>query len=94
MDTGQVLVRLVARQINRCVNFTNLVSRAYMVDGIYQSVVSFFIPYIFVILTVAASGNGLDIAERTRLGCYIAHPAVITINTYILIRHIQKVSSW
>ena len=31
------------------------------------------------------SGNGLDIAERTRLGCYIAHPAVITINTYILI---------
>lgn len=56
-----------------------------MVDGIYQSVISFFIPYIFVILTVAASGNGMDIAERTRLGCYIAHPAVITINTYILI---------
>ncbi|KAK3938419.1 phospholipid-transporting ATPase DNF1 [Diplogelasinospora grovesii] len=58
---------------------------AYMLDGIYQSVTSFFIPYIFVILTTTASGNGLDIAERTRLGCYIAHPAVFTINLYILI---------
>lgn len=56
-----------------------------MVDGIYQSVMSFFIPYIFVILATAASGNGLDVAERTRLGAYIAHPAVFTINMYILI---------
>ncbi|GAB1312230.1 phospholipid transporting ATPase [Madurella fahalii] len=58
---------------------------AYMADGIYQSVASFFIPFIFVILTPTAAGNGLDIAERTRLGAYIAHPAVITINAYILI---------
>lgn len=56
-----------------------------MIDGIYQSVVSFFIPYIFVVLTITASGNGLDVAERTRLGAYIAHPAVFTINLYILI---------
>lgn len=56
-----------------------------MVDGIYQSVVSFFIPFIFVTLTTTAAGNGLDIAERTRLGCYVAHPAVLTINFYILI---------
>lgn len=56
-----------------------------MADGIYQSVASFFIPFIFVILTPTAAGNGLDIAERTRLGAYIAHPAVITINAYILI---------
>ena len=56
-----------------------------MVDGIYQSAVSFFIPFIFVALTATAAGNGLDIAERTRLGCYIAHPAVFTINAYILI---------
>ncbi|KAK4043743.1 hypothetical protein C8A01DRAFT_12732 [Parachaetomium inaequale] len=58
---------------------------AYMVDGIYQSVMSFFIPFIFVILTTAASSSGLDVSERTRLGCYIAHPAVLTINSYILI---------
>jgi phospholipid-translocating ATPase len=56
-----------------------------MVDGIYQSVASFFIPYIFVVLTTTAAQSGLDVAERTRLGCYIAHPAVFTINAYILI---------
>ncbi|KAH6630255.1 hypothetical protein B0J18DRAFT_94973 [Chaetomium sp. MPI-SDFR-AT-0129] len=58
---------------------------AYMIDGIYQSVMSFFIPYIFVILTTTAAHNSFDVAERTRLGCYIAHPAVLTINSYILI---------
>lgn len=56
-----------------------------MVDGIYQSIMSFFIPYIFVVLTASAAGDGLDVAERTRLGVYIAHPAVVTINMYILI---------
>jgi len=57
----------------------------YMIDGVYQSVISFFIPFIFVVLTPTAAGNGLDVSERTRLGAYIAHPAVITINGYILI---------
>jgi phospholipid-translocating ATPase len=56
-----------------------------MVDGIYQSIMSFFIPYVFVILTTTAASNGLDVAERARLGAYIAHPAVFTINMYILI---------
>lgn len=56
-----------------------------MLDGIYQSVVSFFIPFIFVNLTTTASSSGHDVAERTRLGAYIAHPAVFTINGYILI---------
>jgi phospholipid-translocating ATPase len=56
-----------------------------MVDGIYQSVMCFFIPYIIVVLTSSAASDGLDVAERTRLGAYIAHPAVFTINMYILI---------
>ncbi|KAK3903448.1 hypothetical protein C8A05DRAFT_43319 [Staphylotrichum tortipilum] len=58
---------------------------AYMIDGIYQSVMSFFIPFIFVMFTTTAASNGLDVSERTRLGCYIAHPAIFTINAYILI---------
>ncbi|KAL2169961.1 hypothetical protein VTG60DRAFT_5431 [Thermothelomyces hinnuleus] len=58
---------------------------AYMIDGVYQSIISFFIPFIFVSLTTTAASNGLDVAERTRLGAYIAHPAVFTINGYILI---------
>lgn len=56
-----------------------------MADGIYQSVMVFFIPYLTVAHTPFVSFNGLDVTERYRLGCYIAHPAVITINLYILI---------
>ncbi len=56
-----------------------------MIDGVYQSIMSFFIPFIFVSLSTTAAGNALDVAERTRLGCYIAHPAIFTINAYILI---------
>ncbi|KAJ3571132.1 hypothetical protein NPX13_g5488 [Xylaria arbuscula] len=58
---------------------------AYMVDGIYQSVITFFIPYLVVANTTTIAGNGKDVIERQRLGAYIAHPAVITINLYILI---------
>ncbi|KAI0403821.1 phospholipid-translocating P-type ATPase domain-containing protein [Xylaria palmicola] len=57
----------------------------YMVDGLYQSVITFFIPYLVVANTPTIAGNGKDVIERLRLGAYIAHPAVITINLYILI---------
>ncbi|KAI1278906.1 hypothetical protein F5Y07DRAFT_57542 [Xylaria sp. FL0933] len=57
----------------------------YMVDGIYQSVITFFIPYLVAANTSTIAGNGKDVLERQRFGAYIAHPAVITINLYILI---------
>ncbi|KAI0458431.1 hypothetical protein F5B21DRAFT_430821 [Xylaria acuta] len=57
----------------------------YMADGLYQSVITFFIPYLVVSNTPTIAGNGKDVIERLRLGAYIAHPAVITINLYILI---------
>lgn len=57
----------------------------YMLDGVYQSVMVFFIPYLTVINSSFVTFNGLDVSDRLRLGCYIAHPAVITINLYILI---------
>lgn len=83
-DTVSLAVpQLYRRGIER-LEWTQTKFWAYMGDGIYQSVMSFFIPFIFCILTPAASGNGLDVQERTRLGCYIAHPAVLTINMYIL----------
>ncbi|KAK3383625.1 hypothetical protein B0T24DRAFT_55894 [Lasiosphaeria ovina] len=82
-------VSLAVPQLYRCgierLEWTQTKFWAYMVDGIYQSVVTFFIPFVFVTLTASAAGNGLDVAERLRLGCYIAHPAVLTINFYILI---------
>lgn len=56
-----------------------------MVDGIYQSVMVFFISYLAVSGSAFVTFNGLNIEDRVRLGCYIAHPAVLTINLYILI---------
>ena len=56
-----------------------------MLDGLYQSVISFFIPYLAVAGVPYISHTGLDVSERYRLGAYIAHPSVITINLYILI---------
>ncbi|CAK7567246.1 MAG: phospholipid transporting ATPase [Sporothrix epigloea] len=57
----------------------------YMADGLYQSILCFFIPYLTLIRTPFASFNGLDVADRLRLGAYIAHPTVLTINLYMLI---------
>ena len=56
-----------------------------MADGLYQSVMCFFIPYLTLTGSPFVTFNGLDVTDRTRLGCYIAHPAVITINLYVLI---------
>ncbi|TGO52916.1 hypothetical protein BELL_1623g00010 [Botrytis elliptica] len=57
----------------------------YMIDGFYQSIMCFFIPYLTITNGPFASLDGSDVSERTRLGCYIAHPTVFTINLYILI---------
>ncbi|OTB08308.1 hypothetical protein M426DRAFT_52148 [Hypoxylon sp. CI-4A] len=57
----------------------------YMVDGLYQSVIVFFVTYLAFSPTSAVTANGLDVSDRYRLGIYVAHPAVITINLYILI---------
>ena len=56
-----------------------------MIDGLYQSVLCFFIPYLTVVRTPFISFNGLDISDRIRLGAYIVHPTVLTINLYMLI---------
>ncbi|GKT62331.1 phospholipid-translocating P-type ATPase domain-containing protein [Colletotrichum tofieldiae] len=57
----------------------------YMLDGVYQSVMVFYIPYLTVVGTSFVTKNGLNVEDRTRLGAYIAHPAVFVINAYILI---------
>ncbi|KAI2464429.1 phospholipid-translocating P-type ATPase [Annulohypoxylon bovei var. microspora] len=57
----------------------------YMIDGAYQSVMNFFITYLTFAPTSAVTTNGLDIGDRYRLGAYVAHQSVITINLYILI---------
>lgn len=55
-----------------------------MLDGIYQSIMVFFIPYLLFMPARPVTENGLVVDDRFRLGVYIAHPAVLTINAYIL----------
>lgn len=55
-----------------------------MIDGVYQSVMVFFIPYLLFIPGKSVTFNGLGLEDRLRFGAYVAHPAVLAINGYIL----------
>ncbi|PMD54710.1 P-type ATPase-like protein [Hyaloscypha bicolor E] len=57
----------------------------YMVDGLYQSVICFFMAYCLFFPANAVTDNGLSIDDRERFGAYVAPAAVIAINTYILL---------
>ncbi|CAG9995747.1 unnamed protein product [Clonostachys byssicola] len=61
----------------------------YMLDGTYQSVIGFFVPYLMFRLATTVTTNGLDASDRLHFGTYIAHPAVLTINLYILMNTYQ-----
>lgn len=60
-----------------------------MVDGVYQSLVVFFIPYFLFMPGNFVTENGLDVSDRLRLGAYILHPAVFVINFYVLMNTYQ-----
>jgi phospholipid-translocating ATPase len=60
-----------------------------MVDGLYQSLVVFFIPYFLFMQGNFVTENGQDVSDRLRLGAYIAHPAIFAINFYILMNTYQ-----
>lgn len=55
-----------------------------MIDGVYQSVMVFFVPYLLFIPGKSVTFNGLGLEDRVRFGAYIAHPAILAINGYIL----------
>lgn len=76
--------QLYRRGIER-LEWTNTKFWLYMLDGVYQSVMVFYIPYLAIYTGNPVTTNGLDMQERFRLGAYIAHPAVFVINGYILI---------
>ena len=56
----------------------------YMLDGLYQSAVVFFIPYLVWILgTVAISWNGKTIESLADFGTTVAVAAIVAANTYV-----------
>ncbi|TGZ83219.1 phospholipid-translocating P-type ATPase [Ascodesmis nigricans] len=57
----------------------------YMLDGIYHSVMCFFMTYLIFYLGGFASGSGHELAGREQMGVYVACSAVVVVNTYVLI---------
>lgn len=56
-----------------------------MIDGIYQSVMCFFMTYLVYYTGTNASSTGHDLGGREQMGVYVATSAIIVVNTYILI---------
>ncbi|KAJ5203654.1 uncharacterized protein N7498_004533 [Penicillium cinerascens] len=56
----------------------------YMADGLYQSVICFFMPYMLYQAANFATESGRDINDRTRMGVLVATCAVLSSNTYIM----------
>lgn len=57
----------------------------YMVDGLYQSVIVYFFTYLNFKPANFLTGSGQGINDYKRMGVYIANPAVIIVNMYMLL---------
>ena len=56
-----------------------------MLDGIYQSVVCFFMAYLLFEPANFVTSNGLSVDDRIRFGVFVACAAIVVINVYILL---------
>jgi phospholipid-translocating ATPase len=59
--------------------------RLYMADGLYQSAICFFMAYLLFAPATFETENGRGVADRPRMGVYVACVAILVINTYILL---------
>ncbi|TAQ88937.1 hypothetical protein B7494_g2734 [Chlorociboria aeruginascens] len=57
----------------------------YMLDGLYQSVICYFMPWLLFRIGGFVTKNGLNMDERERFGLYVGPAAVVCINVYILL---------
>ncbi|KAL3449257.1 hypothetical protein BJX65DRAFT_46441 [Aspergillus insuetus] len=56
----------------------------YMLDGFYQSVMCFYMPYLLYEPANFVHASGKDVSDRNRMGILVATCAVIASNTYII----------
>jgi phospholipid-translocating ATPase len=56
-----------------------------MTDGIYQSLICFFMPYLLFAPSQVVTGNGLNVNDRGRMGVYIANATIIVVNVYVVL---------
>lgn len=55
-----------------------------MADGIYQSLICFFMPYLLFAPATFVTDDGRNINDNKRIGIYVACTAIAVVNTYIL----------
>ena len=58
--------------------------RVYMVDGIYQSLICFYMAYLLFIPANFVTSNGLGLEDRERMGVFVACATICVLNFYIL----------
>ncbi|KAI9057700.1 phospholipid-translocating P-type ATPase [Trametes sanguinea] len=79
----------------RGLEYTRLKFWLYMLDGLYQSAVVFFIPYLVWTLDIAVSWNGKTIESLSDFGTTVSVAAIIAANTYVgLNTHYWTVITW
>jgi phospholipid-translocating ATPase len=59
-------------------------SRAYVVDGVYQSAIAYFFVYLLFSPATFVTSSGQDLAELKRMGIFVATIAVASANLYVL----------
>lgn len=58
--------------------------RLYMFDGLYQSLICFFLPYLLFAPASFNSESGRSLNDNRQLGVYIANASVVVVNVYIM----------
>ena len=56
-----------------------------MLDGLYQSLICFFMVYLLFSGSTFTTDSGLNVNDRERFGVYIGCATIVVINTYILL---------
>lgn len=70
--------------LSTCLASSLTTCRLYMFDGLYQSLICFFMPYLLYQPFRFVTENGLNVNDRVRMGVLVATAAVVASNTYIM----------
>lgn len=56
-----------------------------MLDGIYQSLICFFMAYLLFKPATFVTSGGLNLDDRERMGVYVACATIVVVNVYVLL---------
>ena len=56
-----------------------------MLDGIYQSLICFFMAYLLFKPATFVTSSGLNLNDRERMGVYVACATIVVVNVYVLL---------